>query len=65
MYRKPGDPWTQADVALLDEAADLLGDTDAVKRQRRRAQAERAAADAEHLAYMSEVVDISDSPRTG
>ena len=56
LYRKPGDPWTRADVALLDEAAELLGDTDAVKQQRRRAEAERAAADAEHLAYMREVV---------
>ena len=43
-------------MALLDEAADLLGDTDAVKQQRRRADAERAAADAENLAYTREVV---------
>ncbi len=56
LYRSPGNPWTRADVALLDEAAELLGDTEAVKRQRRRAEAERAAADAEHLAYMREVV---------
>ena len=56
LSRKPGDPWTRADVALLDEAAELLGETDTVKRQRRRADAERAAADAEHLAYMREVV---------
>ena len=52
----PGEPWTRADVALLDEAADLLGDTEAVVRQRRRAAAERAAEDAEHLAYTREVV---------
>ena len=56
LYRRPGEPWTRADVALLDEAADLLGDTDAVKRQRRQADAERAAADAENLAYTREVV---------
>ena len=56
LYRQPGEPWTRADVALLDEAADLLGDTDAVKQQRRRAAAERAAEDAEHLAYTREVV---------
>ena len=56
LYRRPGEPWTRADVALLDEAADLLGDTDAVKQQRRQADAERAAADAENLAYASEVV---------
>ena len=65
LYRQPGDPWTRADVALLDEAADLLGDTEAVVRQRRRADAERAAADAEHLAYTREVVAQPDSPRTG
>jgi DNA helicase IV len=58
LSRRPEAPWTPADVALLDEAAELLGDTDAVKRERRRAHAARAAADAEHLAYMSEVVDI-------
>ena len=53
---RPGEPWTRADVALLDEAADLLGDTEAVEQQRRRAAAERAAEDAEHLAYTREVV---------
>ena len=56
LYRRPGNPWTRADVALLDEAAELLGDTEAAVRQRRRADAERAAADAEHLAYTREVV---------
>jgi DNA helicase IV len=56
LYRRPGAPWTPADVALLDEAAELLGDTEAAVRQRRRADAERAAADAEHLAYTHEVV---------
>jgi DNA helicase IV len=56
LYREAGEPWTRADVALLDEAADLLGDTDAIKQQRRRAAAERAAEDAEHLAYTREVV---------
>jgi DNA helicase IV len=56
LYREPGSAWTQADVALLDEAAELLGDTEAAVQQRRRADAERAAADAEHLAYTREVV---------
>lgn len=58
LYRPPGNPWTRADVALLDEAAELLDDTETAVRKRRRADAERAAADAEHRAYMSEVVDI-------
>ncbi|MET1004863.1 MAG: AAA family ATPase [Propionibacteriaceae bacterium] len=56
LYRTPGEPWTRADVALLDEAAELLGDTDAVLRQRRQASAERAAAAAEHLEYTRDVV---------
>lgn len=56
LHREPGEGWTRADVALLDEAAELLGDTEAVVQQRRRAEAERAAADAEHLGYTREVV---------
>ena len=56
LHRPPQDPWTRADVALLDEAADLLGDTEATVRQRRWAASERAAADAEHLEYTREVV---------
>ena len=56
LYRRSDSPWTRADVALLDEAAELLGDTEAAARQRRRTDAERAAEDREHLAYMREVV---------
>jgi DNA helicase IV len=56
LHREPGDPWSQADVALLDEAADLLGDSETAVRQRRQAHTERVAADAEHLAYMRDVV---------
>ena len=29
LYREPGRPWTEADVPLLDEAAELLGELDA------------------------------------
>jgi len=43
-------------VALLDEAAELLGDTAAQVRWRRQEEAGRARADAEHLAYTREVV---------
>ena len=44
LLRAPGAPWTPADVPLLDEAAELLGDDDrasraAAARQRRRAEA--------------------------
>jgi len=56
LFRPPGAAWTRADVALLDEAAELLGDTDAVVQQRRQAAAEHAAADAELLEYTREVV---------
>jgi DNA helicase IV len=56
LHRQPGEPWTRADVALLDEAAELLGDTAAVVQQRRQAEAERAAANAELLEYTREMV---------
>ena len=57
LLREPDVPWTRADVALLDEAAELLGDTEAVVRQRRREAAERADAEAEHLAYTHATVE--------
>ena len=57
LQRPPGSPWTRADVALLDEAAELLGDTEAVVRERRRAAAERAEEEAEHLAYTHATVE--------
>jgi DNA helicase IV len=56
LHRPPGAPWTRADVALLDEAAELLGDTEAVVDQRRQAEARRAAENADHLEYTREVV---------
>ncbi len=54
--REPGADWTPADVALLDEAAELLGDSEATVRERRRAKSARSAADADHLAYTHGVV---------
>jgi DNA helicase IV len=44
LLREPGEPWTPADVPLLDEAAELLGEDDralrvAAARERRRAEA--------------------------
>jgi DNA helicase IV len=56
LFREPGQPWTRADVALLDEAAELIGESAASVRRRRQATAERAAAEAEHLTYMRDVV---------
>ncbi|MBA8952163.1 HelD family protein [Actinomadura namibiensis] len=44
LYRPAGSPWTVADVPLLDEAAELLGEDDSAERARERAlAAERAA----------------------
>ncbi len=48
LVRDPGEGWTSADVPLLDEAAELLGDPDALLRaqqERQREQAERAYAE--------------------
>ncbi len=57
LQRPPESPWTRADIALLDEAAELLGDSEAVVRERRRAAAARAEEEAEHLAYTHATVE--------
>ena len=49
---EPGAPWTPADVPLLDEAAELLGDDDRAARQKR--ERERLAREA----YAQGVLDI-------
>lgn len=41
LARERGAPWTPADVPLLDEAAELLGEDDAASRAEARAQARR------------------------
>ncbi|MDI3417262.1 HelD family protein [Streptomyces luteolus] len=56
--RAPGAPWTEADVPLLDEAAELLGIDDS---------AERAAKEAERqqqIEYAQGVLDMSYASRT-
>ncbi|WP_369361173.1 DNA/RNA helicase domain-containing protein [Streptomyces sp. cg2] len=56
--RRTGGAWTPADVALLDEAAELLGEDDS---------AVRAAAEAERqelIAYAQGVLDLSYGSRT-
>jgi len=50
--------WTQADVPLLDEAAELLGETEATVQSRKVASAAEAAAAKENLEYMREVISI-------
>jgi DNA helicase IV len=56
------DAWTVADVPLLDEAAQLLGNDDsAVKRQRRAAERERRAEER----YAREVLEITGVAESG
>ena len=48
LARPAGAAWTPADVPLLDEAAELLGEDDQAARAQARADAERRAADVEY-----------------
>ncbi|WP_256104133.1 UvrD-helicase domain-containing protein [Streptomyces sp. ODS05-4] len=54
----PEGPWTEADIPLLDEAAELLGADDSAAR----AAAERART--ERIAYAQGVLDVSYASRT-
>ncbi|MGK5629130.1 HelD family protein [Streptomyces sp. URMC 123] len=56
--RRDGGPWTPADVPLLDEAAELLGEDDSAARAA--AEAERQ----ERIAYAQGVLDLSYGSRT-
>ncbi|MFI9202265.1 HelD family protein [Streptomyces sp. NPDC053048] len=56
--RRTGGDWTPADVALLDEAAELLGEDDSAARAA--AEAERQ----ERIAYAQGVLDLSYGSRT-
>jgi len=62
LLREPGGGWTAADVPLLDEAAELLGDDDRTVRARARRERRRRIAYARgvlELAYGSRSVDFS------
>ncbi|NLF05200.1 MAG: AAA family ATPase [Actinomycetales bacterium] len=48
LVRPQGSPWTPADVPLLDEAAELLGEDDQAERARAQQDAERHAQDVEY-----------------
>ncbi len=48
LARPKGAPWTPADVPLLDEAAELLGEDDQAARAQARADAERRAQEVEY-----------------
>jgi DNA helicase IV len=58
LARPAGRPaWTAADVPLLDELAELLGDTDAERRAATRRHAEEQAERDEALEYAAAIVD--------
>ena len=58
LHRPITAPWTPADIPLLDEAAELLGEDDSASR----ADAARAAADrAQELEYAKGVLQMSDA----
>jgi DNA helicase IV len=62
LLREPGGGWTAADVPLLDEAAELLGDDDRTVRARARRERRRRIAYARgvlELAYGSRSVDLN------
>ncbi|WP_265523318.1 HelD family protein [Oerskovia flava] len=56
LVRPRGAPWTPADVPLLDEAAELLGEDDQIARAQARVEADERAAD---LEYARQVLESS------
>ncbi|WP_372594488.1 AAA family ATPase [Actinotalea sp.] len=56
LRREPGAPWTDADVPLLDEAAELLGEDDQAARVQEGVEDRRRA---QELAYAREVLSAS------
>ena len=56
LVRAPGSPWTEADVPILDEAAELLGEDDQVARAQARQDAEQRE---ERLEYARQVLEGS------
>ena len=56
LRREPGAPWTAADVPLLDEAAELLGEDDQAARAQQGIEARRRS---DELAYARQVLSAS------
>jgi DNA helicase IV len=54
LLRAPGSPWTESDVPLLDEAAELLGEDDQASRALAHADAERRAGELEYARQVLE-----------
>lgn len=53
LFRPEGEPWTPADIPLLDEAAELVGDDDQVRRAQ---EAQDRARREQEIAYAEEVL---------
>jgi len=60
LRREPGAPWTPADVPLLDEAAELLGEDDQAERAEAAERARRRAADVEYARQVLETSGAGD-----
>lgn len=58
LYREPGAPWTTADIAILDEAYELLGEDDQTSRAEASAQ---ESARNEALEYARQVLENSET----
>ncbi|WP_433176507.1 HelD family protein [Actinoallomurus sp. CA-150999] len=64
LLRTPGGGWSPADVPLLDEAAELLGEDDREATAQSAARARAAAERREEIAYAQGVLDISVGSRS-
>jgi DNA helicase IV len=64
LRRAPGGGWTPADVPLLDEAAEWLGEDDREVRARAAARARAEAERREQITYAQGVLDISVGSRS-
>jgi DNA helicase IV len=58
LLRPLGAAWTASDVPLLDEAAELLGETESSMHSRSAASAAQAVAARENLEYLREVISM-------
>ena len=54
LYREPDAGWTEADIPLIDEAAELIGSDDATARAQARAEEARRSADIDYARQMLE-----------
>ncbi|MEV5711007.1 ATP-binding domain-containing protein [Actinoallomurus sp. NPDC052274] len=64
LLRAPGGGWSPADVPLLDEAAELLGEDDRAAAAQAKAESRAAAERREQIAYAQGVLDIAIGSRS-